>query len=191
LGQAERALAKNRLTQPAYDNAYDKFSAALLLAPKNAQAQNGLNTVQMQLVGIAREHLAQGHLSKADAQYQKVLGLFPNAPLVGELSDNIRAAKAAIQSRLAKARRTAHSDPNRYLIPVKHIRSEADDAKQWFTKMAQAIKASDSSIFIHARSDSEGRWVYKALRSSVDNYLIRGDIRIGDPPAIELLEPLP
>jgi hypothetical protein len=56
--------------------------------------------------------------------------------------------------------------------------------------VAQRVRESDETVLILARTDAEGRWIYKVMRESVGEYRIRGDIRITREPALVLQPPI-
>jgi hypothetical protein len=62
---ADRALAANRLTTPADDNAYDHYRQVLDLDPDHAEAHAGLKRIADRYAAIARRALAANKLSSA------------------------------------------------------------------------------------------------------------------------------
>jgi hypothetical protein len=40
---------------------------------------------------------------------------------------------------------------------------------------------------IIARTDVEGRWIYQKMRDAVPGYRVRGDIKLGNPPRVQLV----
>ena len=189
--QADQALARGRLTEPDFDNAYDKFLAATLVDPTNAAAKSGLSAVMLSLVGITREHITRGELREAQKSLNTILKLFPASEYSQELKDELKKAVQRRYQASEMAQSAIAKDPRKHLIPLKFLSAESDESKKWFALMAENIKKEDASILIHARSDAEGRKVYRLLRAAVSDYLLRGDIRISNPPLIQLLEPLP
>ncbi len=55
--------------------------------------------------------------------------------------------------------------------------------------LALRIKDRDESILIFARTDAEGRWIYKQLKQATPGYRIRGDIRRAAEPKVRILPP--
>lgn len=191
LTKARVALSANRLTKPEVDNAYDLFRAVMLLDADNAEATAGLDAVLISLVSAARDELARGRMAQAETLAVAAAERFGGNPLLTELRSDIRAARAQQEAAVARARQNLAEDKSQKLIPVAFLGAETASAKAWFAELGQQIQADDASIMIYARSDAEGRKIYRLLKAGVTDYLLRGDIRIGNPPRVQLLEPLP
>lgn len=191
LEQAEAALQRGRLTQPAYDNAYDKFRAAMLLDPSNQEAKLGLDGVLLTLANNMRDDLSGGRLTNANKTLSAIEERFASTDIFKQLQGEYAAAKAERAKQLAQQAAEVELDPKQHLIPKEYLRDESDIAKAWFSNLGALIKAEDASIMIYARSDAEGRKIYRLIKESVTEYLVRGDIRISNTPKIQFLEPLP
>lgn len=191
LRQAERALARGRLSVPAHDNAFDKFKAALIIDKNSGRAKSGLDAVLLGMVASIRENLSKGQLARAGAQTQVLERYFPKAALTRAVTAELEQGHQALaQQQLLNNKRIDSDDSNRHPVPLGFIRSDDAAAAAWFKALALSVREADASVLIHARSDSEGRWLYKALRKPVPGYLVRGDIRINKTPSITLLESL-
>lgn len=191
LEQADRALASGRLTRPEFDNAYDKFRAVQLLDPDSVEARTGLDAVLLTLVALARDELARGRLGGAQAHYNAALARFPGEALTGELARELASAERAQAQAQARSQQRLTQDPNVVLIGEDHLRLETEEVKAWYQDLATRIQQADASILIFARSDAEGRKIYRLIKSGTAGYLLRGDIRIDSTPRVQLLEPLP
>lgn len=191
LEQAHTALAARRLTRPEFDNAYDKFRAMQLLDPGNVEARAGLDAVLLTLVALARDELARGHLGNAQAHYDAALARFPGAALTGELARELTSARRNQAKAQADLQQQLAQDSKVVLIADDRLRSETEEVKAWYHDLAARIQQEDASILIFARSDAEGRKIYRLIKSGTTGYLLRGDIRIDPTPRVQLLEPLP
>ena len=56
--------------------------------------------------------------------------------------------------------------------------------------VAQKAKRSGDFVLIIASNDADGRWIYQQLRSAVPGFLVRGDIKIGQPARVKLVKSL-
>ncbi len=65
LEDASTALAENRLTTPADDNAFDLFQSALSLDPDNSVAQGGMEQIIRRYVALARSAVDRGRYQGA------------------------------------------------------------------------------------------------------------------------------
>jgi signal transduction histidine kinase len=188
LGDAESAMAQGRFSLPAHDNAHDRFRAVQLLDPGNKQALAGLHSILLVYVDRVQQALSAGRLHAAAADLRQAEQLFPGTELLPPLRTELE--------RRAKAAATAAETPvptdgrERIVLPAQPLAEKTEEVKQLLVQLAHRVRQSDESIMIYARSDAEGRWVYKTMKDAVDEYRIRGDIRINRQPAIELLSPM-
>jgi hypothetical protein len=51
------------------------------------------------------------------------------------------------------------------------------------------LQASEATFLIRARTDEEGRWIYKTMRDAVGGYRLRGNIDVSGTPAIVVSTP--
>lgn len=188
LSEAEFAMSQSRFSLPVHDNAHDRFRAVLLLDPGNKRAQAGLHGILLVYVDRIQQSLGAGRFQAAAADLRLVDQLFPGAdllqPLRVELQRRVKAAAAAAET-------PAPTDGReRVPLPAQPLADKTDEVMQLLVQLAHRVRQSDESIMIYARTDAEGRWIYKAMKDAVGDYRIRGDIRITQQPAIELLSPL-
>ncbi len=84
LDRAAEQVAAGRLTRPDGDNALSSYREVLRLAPGNAVAQQGLETVAQRLATIAQsEAFAENH-ERARALLTQAKNIAPNAPGIAE-----------------------------------------------------------------------------------------------------------
>lgn len=188
LQDAEGAMTQNRFSLPAHDNAYDRFRAVQLLDPDNRQAQAGLHGILLVYVDRVRNLLAAGRLHAAAAELRQADQLFPAAellqPLRAELQQRAKATEAVAKVPIPADGR------ERIALPAQPLTDKTAEVAQLLVQLAQRVRQSDESVMIYARTDAEGRWIYKTMKDAVGEYRIRGDIRIHPQPAIELLSPM-
>jgi tetratricopeptide (TPR) repeat protein len=65
LANGQRAMDEGQLVQPADENAFTYFSSVLEVAPRNAEAREGLRSITETYLTRARESLAAGHHRRA------------------------------------------------------------------------------------------------------------------------------
>lgn len=188
LGDAESAMSQGRFSLPAHDNAHDRFRAVQLLDPGNKQALAGLHTILLVYVDRIQQSLGAGRLHAAAADLRQVDQLFPGAELLQPLRAELARRSKAVET-TAKAPMPADGR-ERIALPAQPLTNKTGEVTQLLVQLAHRVRQSDESIMIYARSDAEGRWIYKTMKDAVGDYRIRGDIRINQQPAIELLSPL-
>ena len=85
----EMHFAAGRLTTGAGGTAVECYRRVLSLDPANRQAEEGLQRVFGKYVAWVREAVAKGNAGKARRHLEKLKGLDPGAPEVGELEEEI------------------------------------------------------------------------------------------------------
>jgi tetratricopeptide (TPR) repeat protein len=170
LYDAKNAYDDNRLMLPAGNNAYEIYQQVLQLDPGNAVAMEGIQEIAVRYISLAESAISQGEYDEADGLLGRATRLSPERP---EL--------AAARARLAQARQ------NRVQIheldPVQ-LKEQSLEMMTELAEIAQQLQASEATFLIRARTDEEGRWIYKTMRDAVGGYRLRGNIDIAGTPAI-------
>ncbi|WP_444920922.1 N-acetylglucosaminyltransferase [Microbulbifer sp. CnH-101-G] len=181
LKRAEQALRKGHLTQPAGASAYDYYLNVQQLDPGNRRAQTGIQTIVVTYVEQAREALRRRAFAEVASLLRRAEMLAPGNPLVAE-----------VRSQLARERGRAKLDLPRgeaIGLPQAELRARSDKLIAQLRQVAQRIRSEQLRVIIVAGDDAEGRWVYQQLREAVPGYRVRGDIKIGSPARLLLIQP--
>ena len=181
LRQAEDYLARDRLMSPASGNAYDRFHAVLMINPGQPQAISGLQQILIRYMELGRAALRKNDVARARR-------MLASARLID--SDNLllQELQAAIAN-ASKARPVLQGE-SEFLLNGSDLSARNDALQQVLERVAQGLRGTHKSVLIVARSDAEGRWLYKALRQAASGQRIRGDIKIDTVPKIVLLPPI-
>lgn len=190
VAQAESALLNGQLTLPIEDNAYDRFQAVLLLDPSNEYAKKGMQRILLAYIVRVHQALTAGRVADAKRMGQRVQGYFPKDPLVLVLMAKIAATEKTLNAKEIKILQASVDDGTRVLLPKSALSQRGKGAESILTKVALRVRESDEGVMIYARSDSEGRWIYKTMKKAAEGYRIRGDIRINHNPSIVFMAPL-
>ena len=105
LAGAGEDLARDRLTSPAGNNAWEKYQAVLALAPGHEKASAGLDSVIGRYVTKFDASLRAKEFDKADDYVSRIRGAWADAPVLSGLEERLSAARAAEQRRRQKERR--------------------------------------------------------------------------------------
>ena len=103
--------------------------------------------------------------------------------LAGRMS---RAELAGARQRLQLAQRNKIES---YALDPEGLRSQSLEMMTRLGEIAQQIMRDEATFIINARSDEEGRWIYKIMRESVGGYRLRGNIDISGTPNILVTVP--
>ncbi|WP_347332404.1 hypothetical protein [Marinimicrobium locisalis] len=185
LNQADNALAHDRLLSPLGDNAHDRYRAVLLYDPDNTRARSGLQAIALRYLDLARSAAARSALTQARGYLELADTVDPGNPLVKEMRQNLRAQR----ERMANAEALSEEGKTISVNP-ELLRQRADPLVEKLHALARRVRESGEFVLIISRTDAEGRWIYQQMREGASGQVLRGDIKIGSPPRIELQPPL-
>lgn len=175
LYEARMAYEDNRLMTPAGDNALDRYRQVLQLDPGNAVALEGIEAIVLRYVDLADAAMRQGQYDQAETLLGRAASLNPG-----------RAELLAARDRLTVARQTK---VQRFDLDPKELDGQSLEVMVQLAEIAQQIQRNESTFLINARTDAEGRWVYKVMREAVGGYRLRGNIDISSTPGILVMQP--
>ncbi len=161
---AQTAIADNRLQLPANNNAYDRFREVLELDPGNAVALAGIHEIALRYVGLADAAIALGQYDNAESYLLRAMRIDSELP---EL--------AAARERLDVARQNKMEV---YNLDPAGLTSKSAEMLAHLAEIAQHIQEIEATFLINARTDEEGRWIYKTMREAVGGYRLRGNIGV-------------
>lgn len=148
LAKATKALAANRLTTPAGDNAVAYAAKILKLEPQQPEAQRIVSEAAAWYVSSAERALAQGDLNKAQRYQQAAQKLITEYPLthleVQALAERI---SNELKQQAETARRKKDEEPQR--LTRQHEAKKAAQAEQidsLLRKAQQALAANRSTL---------------------------------------------
>lgn len=180
LYRADMALSRGRLLLPAYDNAYDRYAAVLLMDVDNREARAGLQAIVLRYLDMARDAAQRSRFAEAETYLRRAGQVLPDNANVQALVETERQQMAARPEALA----TSGSFP----LDVVALRAESEAALEALAGIARQAREEDRMVLIVAETDAQGRWIYQQMREQVPGYLLRGDIRVGAPVRIEFID---
>ena len=98
---AAEDLARDRLTSPAGNNAWEKYQAVLALAPGHNEASAGLDSVIGRYVTKFDASLRAKDFDKSEEFVSRIRGVWADAPVLSSLLDRLSEARKADKARLA------------------------------------------------------------------------------------------
>ncbi len=182
LADADYALSRDRLLSPVEDNAFDRYQSVLLLDPDNQQARTGLQAIALRYIEMARGSIGRGNYSLAQTQINNARGIDPQSPLLEETTQLLRRQRAANPPPPAYK-----PGPDERLLDVQELTRKSQAIQARLGELAREARARDDLVIIYARNDAEGRWIYSQMREALEDYLLRGDIRIANQPRIQFV----
>jgi hypothetical protein len=133
-------------------------------------ALQGMEEIVLRYVSLADDALNSG-------KYDEAAGLLDRAARLNRESP----AVAAGRNRLLQARQNrvdvVELDPQ-------GLRERSLEVMSTLAEVAQRIQSDQSTFLIRARTDEEGRWIYKTMREAVGGYRLRGNIDIASDPGL-------
>ncbi len=190
LAQAEQALAGNKLTTPAHDNALDRYRAILLMSPGNAQAKDGVKQVAQRYCQLAYGAIQAGEIAKAKVFLRKAESIVPGLVAIAPLQKQLAAVSRKPAPKVAAEPIELAAKDDVVVLPAADLKARSNELQAALKSLALQVKADDTYILIVATSDADGRWVYQTMKSALPGYRLRGNIERGNSPKIVLQAPL-
>jgi multidrug efflux pump subunit AcrA (membrane-fusion protein) len=175
LYDARLAFEDNRLMSPAGNNAYDRYREVLSYFPDNAVAQQGIVDIVLRYIQLADVEISQGDYDNAASLLARGASVLPE-----------RAELAEARARLAAARA---NKVETYALNPDELSQQTLEIMTELAGIAQRIRSSEATFLINARTDEEGRWIYRTMRESLGGYRLRGNIDISGTPTIIVTVP--
>lgn len=184
LAEADYALSQNKLLNPINDNAHDRYRSVLLIDPNNERARTGLQTIALRYVDLARTAAVRGDLANAQSliRYARAID---NNQVVQDAAETLRKQVAS-----APTPKPYKAGEGEQILDGNLLKEKSPAITTQLQGVAQKAKQSGDFVLIVARNDAEGRWIYQQLRSAVPGFLVRGDIKIGQPARVKLVKSL-
>jgi hypothetical protein len=152
LSDAFLAFQDDRLTTPIEENAYLIYMQVLSIDPKNNYANLGLTEIVEKYLDWALTAAEQKH-------YRKATDYLNKARSIDDAHPNIKAVSIQIEeSRLAKQ--------IEFKLSVSELQNRSNKLVTELKKVALIVEKYNASVVIAARSDKEGRWIYKHLNNA-------------------------
>lgn len=172
LDEAYRALQQDKLTTPLNDNAYYRYLRVLSLDPDNAEAEQGISDIVEKYLEWAIEYATDGRFGMARRNLNK-------ARSVDETHPNIPAVARLIEDQENAKRMTYQLSPDR-------LRQRTSSMVEEIVEIGREASSHGATVVIYARSDEEGRWIYRQLNRAAPER-IRARIELSTPPRIRLV----
>jgi len=172
---AKVAYADNRLMSPSGNNAYDRYIEVLQLDPGNAVALEGIQDIALRYINLADTATVQGKYDDAASLLARAARLNPDRLELEPARERLRAARRnKIES---------------YDLNPEGLREQSLETMVRLAEIAQHIMRNEATFLINARSDEEGRWIYRVMREAVGGQRLRGNIDISSNPHILVTVP--
>ena len=170
LYDAKTAYADNRLMLPAGRNAYESYQQVLRLDPENAVALEGIQEIVLRYLAMADAAIRQAAYDNAEQYLARAERLNPQRP---EL--------AGIKAQLVAARK---SQLNMHDLNPSALTARSPKLMNELGEIARQLQASGGTFLIRARTDEEGRWIYKTMSDAVGGRRLHGNIETAATPGI-------
>lgn len=175
LYDALRALDEDRLLTPAGDNAYLRYQRVLALDPDNQLAREGLGNIVSRYVELAAQASHQGRFPAAQT-------LLDRARIVDRESLLIGQAQTELERELQSGDLVFELDEAALAVRAESLKARLAD-------MAALAREHGALVWITAPDDEAGRWIFVAMRESIADYRLRGNIELGPYAIVRLRMP--
>jgi hypothetical protein len=178
LARAQTALHADQLMTPANDSAYGWYQQVLSHDGDNAEAHWGMRRIGTRYAELAEQAYIAGERYKAEVFLER-----------GERVSLSSQQARSIRQRYAQKELPAKELPaNEFRLDGRSLSARNDAMIEQLAEIALLAQQQSSRLTIYARNDTEGRWIYKQMRIAVDGYRLRGNIQVGRPPRVVLID---
>jgi len=183
LNLATAAFNKDQLLTPEADSAFNYYAEAQKLDAQDPRAARGFERITERYLTLALQAadrssfaMARSMLGRAKVVFQRVHANNPDfaSPNFESIAQQIEVLSSAETTRLKLNSKLIKSRDGVLINQLKAIGSLA--------------KKPDTRVIITVRNDADGRWVYQQLRKAPGEFRIRGEIKIGTPERVELVQ---
>jgi hypothetical protein len=175
LYEARVAYEDNRLMSPSGNNAYAGFRAVLDFEPDNEVALQGIRDIVQRYVELADAAIKIGQYENAQSYLDRGASLRVNSSVVSDA-----------RRQLEQARETKMSI---FTLDAEGLAEQSLEIMVELGEIGQYIRNIEATFLINARTDEEGRWIYKIMREAVGGYRLRGNIGVANEPSIQVVIP--
>lgn len=177
LYEANEALIRNRLTSPAYDNAYDRFQKVLAIDSRNEPARIGVKRIGRRYLTLSKEADLRGDREKALYYVRIAARVDPNYTAIRHMQAYLEASEV-----------NEVTSGNIFYLNRAELALRNEVIKAKLAEIAGKAQRIDSRLLIVGRNDAEARWIYQQMRNATSNYRLRGNIEYADRPKVVLLD---
>ncbi|MDC0598803.1 hypothetical protein OAP18_03080 [Gammaproteobacteria bacterium] len=169
---AKNAFDDEQLMLPAGDNAYERYLQVLELDPGNSVALEGIQEIVEHYIGVADEFMEIGQYDNAQQWLDRAASIDTGN------EDVLTAYQRLEEARLIKV--------DYFSLDPVELNQQGAEIMSHLSEIGEFIKNSEATFLITARTDDEGRWIYKIMREAVGGYRLRGNIELGSRPGIRV-----
>ena len=157
LAAADAALARDHLSRPRRNSAFELYRNALVLDPENIHAHNGVSLILRRYIALANAALSQGNFERALTLLARAQSLDANNRAV------IQMRQALVQQEQLAS---SGERPIVVTLDVDQLESRDPALVQRLRALALSLANSGDRIVIYARTDIESRWLYQQLKQA-------------------------
>ncbi len=173
LERAQLAFDAQHLTLPAKNSAFTLYRELLHLEPGNDAARRGLEKIVERYVEFALD---------AVQRHQ-----FPRARTMLARARDVDASHPAIEPTEQQVRLLENARRDRVQIDLDELARQSATLRSALRKLGVRAKAPNCRAAINARTDAEGRWIYRQLNGASGAARVRASLAIASPPSVEII----
>lgn len=170
-----QALDADRLLTPEETSAYSYFARALRLDSDNEIAREGMRAIVARYLQLAREAIGNGSFDAAELMIDRAGVVDPAAAEI-----------TLVRAELAKER---ESGDLFFRLDGGEVSAQSDAARRQLADIARQARDCEAFFLITAPTDATARWMFMAMRESVEGYRLRGNIELSSQTGVRLRLP--
>ena len=174
LEAAYNAFVNEDLLNPKGRNAFEYYEKVLAVDPENVEAQRGISKIAEFFMEKAADAIEKHYWATARSMLNRAYLVKPSQPGIQTMKQQIRMLSSALV--------------HEFDLDSQQTRSRDAVTAKILQDIGELARSPKARVFVRASNDSEGRWIFQQLNKSTGGGIIRGEIQIGRPPLIRILE---
>lgn len=175
LEEARLAFEALRLTTPEENSAYALYREVLRLDPENDHARRGIEKIVERYVRFALEAIDRRQFARARSMLARARLVDARHPAIEPTEQQMKLVENARRDRIK--------------LEPGVLAQRSSTLGERLRDLGGRAKAAACRVTINARSDAEGRWIYRQLNSASGEARVRARMAIASPPSVELVCP--
>ncbi len=177
------AYNKDQLLTPEQDNAFKYYTLAQKLDPQDPRAARGLERITERYLALALQAADRSSFAGARSMLGRAKIVFESVRV-----NNPDFASPDFESIAAQIDVLSGAQSTRLRLNSAQIKNRDSVLISRLKALGSLAKKPDTRVVITVRNDADGRWVYQQLRKAPGEFRIRGEINIGSPARVELIQ---
>ena len=174
LEAAYRAFTNADMVNPPGLNASTYYEKVLTADPGNIEAQRGIGKIAEFFMEKAADAISKHYWATARSMLDTAYVVNPTQPGIQTMKQQIKLLSSA--------------KVHEFKFDPQKMQSRDGITAKILQDIGKLARLPKTRVFVRASDDRVGRWMFQQLNKSKGDGIIRGEIQIGRPPMVRILE---